>query len=93
MPALLFAETNMCSSSKDDTLILGRKLAWQEIHAPDDAEGDLSMTSTYSTELLSLGGAVDIDAVSTIPDMIDGEAIGLTLFIDHREDTVLALTE
>lgn len=93
MPALLLAEINMCSPSEDDALILGSKLTRKEIHAPDNTEGDLSMTSTYSTELLSLRGTVDIDAVSTIPDMIDGEALGLTLFIDHREDTVLALTE
>ena len=44
---------------------------------------------TKGTELLALGGTVDIDMLPFVPDMADGDAVGLPLLVDHREDGIL----
>ena len=46
-----------------------------------------------SSELLALGGTMDIDTACSVPDVIDGDAIGCSLLVDHGEDSVLSLLE
>ena len=92
MSSLLFREVNVSTTSKDHALVLSGELAWKQVHPSYDTEGDLTILGKGS-ELLAFGCTMDIDAACSVPDVIDGDAIGCSFLVDHGEDSVLFLLE
>ena len=76
-------------ASEDNALIFGRELLGQKMHIANDAEAHLRVLF-QGKQLVSLGCAMDVDAVVTIPHIVERHPITGTIGVHHGQHAKLS---
>lgn len=85
--AFLLGERSVRPTKEKNALILGGEFAGQQVHSAHDAERYVGAMGD-GPQLFSLGSTVNIDAVAPVPNVVHGDGIGHSVFVDHRENAV-----
>ena len=88
-PTFLRCEPRAGPAVEQDAFVEGRKPRGQHLRFADDAESD-AVALPEAVQLASFGGAVDVDRVGFVPDIVQGHSVAAAFGTLHAEYAVFA---